>query len=306
MSRQPQYRIMALVLSGLFVGAPLLATGTASAEQLDAAPQPTPTVTHRPGPRTAEPAPAPPHSTAIADVGEPVHSTPKNPAKNHKTKIKPFSGTAGSLLGLPPSYGAISGDLGAAVSSSPAGASAAGSRTLPAPTRVSATVAPQGVVAGGGLPRADSQPVDSRDHASGSAGRIAAASSTADHLDKAAQAPSQDHVPAGPSGLFRSPPAAGGGSHVPAGGGGDLRNSWRQSGSDLPGSGRLDGTGRLDGLGLDGTGRPVDDSAVALRPLRTGARVGLLGVVAVVCAIGVLAAAIRSIAAQRANRPKTA
>ncbi|MGX6604709.1 hypothetical protein ACWKSP_21640 [Micromonosporaceae bacterium Da 78-11] len=48
--------------------------------------------------------------------------------------------------------------------------------------------------------------------------------------------------------------------------------------------------------------QPAAEPVAALKPMRTGGQVGLLGVIAAVCAVGVTVAAIRAIVSQRANQ----
>jgi hypothetical protein len=48
--------------------------------------------------------------------------------------------------------------------------------------------------------------------------------------------------------------------------------------------------------------QPAAETVAAMEPMRAGGRIGLLGVIAAVCAVGVTTAAIRAIVSQRANR----
>ncbi|GIF07696.1 hypothetical protein [Actinoplanes siamensis] len=56
----------------------------------------------------------------------------------------------------------------------------------------------------------------------------------------------------------------------------------------------------------DSAAAPAAEPVAAIRPMRTGRPIGLLGLTAVVCAVGVLTAAIRAIVSQRASRTNLA
>ncbi|GIE87180.1 hypothetical protein [Actinoplanes regularis] len=64
--------------------------------------------------------------------------------------------------------------------------------------------------------------------------------------------------------------------------------------------------GPLAGQSDEPVAAPAVEEVAAIEPLRTGRPIGLLGLVAIVCALGVLAAAIRAIVSQRASRSNLA
>ncbi|GAA2844675.1 hypothetical protein Acy02nite_45800 [Actinoplanes cyaneus] len=324
MSRQFRYRMAALVASGLIFGLPLLTNGTASAGQLqpgdrwvtfgagmlglscDSRPnvekmtvpaESTLRVINRTG-----------HDARLELAGRPGGVIPENGAaevlfRRGTTPVVLTPDCSGSGDPIPMLVTAVPSIAATLVDPAPGGSDASG---LPAlVNRVSGQSSASGpAVSRTRQPRArPSQGAGhggSRDQDDRRA-RADASRSAAAQPDKATAHHSKDRIAR--TAQARDPGSAG----VPPAG----------RGTQAPPSGVATGVTGDDALPrasatdpFPQSGEPVDAPAAepvaAVGPLRTGRPIGLLGLTAVVCMLGVLTAAIRAIVSQRASRSNLA
>ncbi|MEU4557339.1 hypothetical protein AB0F72_03055 [Actinoplanes sp. NPDC023936] len=333
MSRQVRYRVAAVVLSGLIFGAPLLANGTASAEQLDPNDRRVSFTNSGVLGLTCESKPSVESMTVPADSvvqvrnrtghdaqlrlgGAPKGMIPENgsaevlfrrgttsvmltPECDHGNDVVPMTITATPSPGYTkPDPGAAAPGGGAATLSQPPGAGS--------PTRTRAGSAKTGQVSSAKRPvRGGPQPSRPGVRKLSAARPQAAASN-------AAEAPGA--MPQGAAGQrLRPKPLAGTGAvGAPAFVGmppGKPLSKSTTAAAEAPLSNSVPPASESAAVPAPETAEPsgvAGTEPVAVGTIREGRPIGLLGLIAMVCVLGVSIATIRAIVSQRASRTNMA
>ncbi|WP_436525155.1 hypothetical protein [Actinoplanes sp. HUAS TT8] len=325
MSRQFRYRMAALVASGLIFGVPLLTNGTASADQLE------------PGDRrvtfdggvlglscgsrpNVEKLSVPAEST-LHLVNRTGHDARLELAGKPRGVI-PEDGTAEVLFRrgttpvvLTPDCSGSDDPLPMLVTAVP---STPSTFADPSPDDADATTLPS-IVAGGSGPSASgsalpasgssrfrtAHPGQSSGHHRSPDDRAARAGASGDaaaetHKDKVKDRVSRTAEARDPA-FAGMPPGGRRTTLLPA----DSQSTGVAAADTVPLSSASADSAAFPQVD-DVTTAPAAEPVAAIEPMRTGRPIGLLGLTAMVCALGVLTAAIRAIVSQRASRANLA